>query len=187
MVRGSFDVERFIDACRASVAAGDGQAAVRELIAEAVSDPAAVASAMGDPEHAGLATLYRAPDLTVLNAEWAPWMCLKPHNHNMWSVVGVYSGREDNIFWRRVERTIEAAGARSLAGGDVTTLGRDIIHSVTNPIGKMTRAIHVYGGDFFAPVEPRSEWDPETLVERPWNMEETRRLFAEAEARSRRQ
>jgi hypothetical protein len=49
----------------------------------------------------------------------------------------------------------------------------------------MTRAIHVYGGDFFAPPRPRSEWDPETLVERPWDMEDTRRLFAEAEARFR--
>jgi predicted metal-dependent enzyme (double-stranded beta helix superfamily) len=185
MVRGSFDVERFIEACRAVVAAGEGQAAVRELIAEAVANPADVASAMGDPEHAGLGTLYRGHDLTILNATWAPWMCLKPHNHSMWSVVGVFSGREDNIFWRRADRTIEAAGARSLASREVTTLGRDVIHSVTNPIGKMTRAIHVYGGDFFAPAEPRSEWDPETLVEQPWNMENTRRLFAEAELRAR--
>jgi predicted metal-dependent enzyme (double-stranded beta helix superfamily) len=116
-------------------------------------------------------------------------MCFLPHNHNMWSVVGIFSGREDNIFWRRVERgiagSIEAAGARSLAKGDVTTLGRDIIHSVTNPIGKMTRAIHVYGGDFFAPVQPRSAWDPETLVEGPYEVDEIRRLFVEAEARSR--
>jgi hypothetical protein len=49
----------------------------------------------------------------------------------------------------------------------------------------MTRAIHVYGGDFFAPPRPRSEWDPETLVERPWDIEHTRRLFSEAEARAR--
>jgi predicted metal-dependent enzyme (double-stranded beta helix superfamily) len=103
----------------------------------------------------------------------------------MWSVVGLVSGREDNVFWRRTPASIEAAGARSLGAGDVAPLGVDIIHSVTNPIGKFTRAIHVYGGDFFAPVRPRSEWDPETLVERPWDMEGTRRLFAEAEARFR--
>jgi predicted metal-dependent enzyme (double-stranded beta helix superfamily) len=181
----SFDVERFLEACRAAVTAGDGQGAVRELVAGAISDAAAVASALGAPEHAGVSTLYRAPDLTVINFTWAPWMCFKPHNHNMWSVVGIFSGREDNIFWRRNERSIEAAGARSLATGEVTTLGRDIIHSVTNPVGKMTRAIHVYGGDFFAPIQPRSEWDPETLVERPWDMDDTRRLFAEADVRSR--
>ena len=47
------------------------------------------------------------------------------------------------------------------------------------------RAIHVYGGDFFEPPRPRSEWDPETLDERPWDIEHTRQLFAAAEARSR--
>ena len=29
-----------------------------------------------------------------------------PHNHQMWAVIGIYigiyTGREDNIFWRRV-------------------------------------------------------------------------------------
>jgi hypothetical protein len=75
--------------------------------------------------------------------------------------------------------------ARSLGAGEVTTLGRDIIHSVVNPIGRMTRAIHVYGGDFFAPLEARSEWDPESLVERPWDMDDSLRLFAEASARAR--
>lgn len=185
MRRSTFDIERFLAACRAAGAAPESEVAVSELVSEAVSDPGAVAAALGDPEHAGVHTLHRAPDLTVINFAWAPWMCFKPHNHNMWSVIGIFAGREDNVFWRRTERSIEAAGARSLGAGDVARLGRDIIHSVTNPIGKMTRAIHVYGGDFFAPVQPRSEWDHETLVERPWDMEDTRRLFAEAEARYR--
>jgi predicted metal-dependent enzyme (double-stranded beta helix superfamily) len=180
-----FDTDAFVEACRAAIATADGERVIRELVAEAVSEPASVASALGNPERAGLQTLYRAPDLTVINFTWAPWMCLKPHNHNMWSIVGMFVGREDNVFWRRTGQCIEAAGARSLGVGEVASLGRDIIHSVTNPIGKMTRAIHVYGGDFFAPLQPRSEWDHETLVERPWDMEDTRRLFVEAEARFR--
>jgi predicted metal-dependent enzyme (double-stranded beta helix superfamily) len=101
----------------------------------------------------------------------------------MFAVIGIYSGREDNVFWRRTETTIEATGARSLGTGDVAKLGRDIIHSVLNPIGKMTCALHVYGGDFFEPDEPRSEWDHETLIERPWNIDRVKSLFQEAEAR----
>jgi predicted metal-dependent enzyme (double-stranded beta helix superfamily) len=180
-----FSVDRFIEACRSAIAGSEPERAVRELVAHAVSDAPAVASALGEPAAAGPSVLHRAPDLTILDFAWAPWMCFKPHNHSMWSVVGIYSGREDNLFWRRTAGSIEAAGARSLAAGDVATLGRDVIHSVVNPIGRMTRAIHVYGGDFFAPPQPRSEWDPERLVERPWDMEDTLRLFAEAEARAR--
>ena len=185
MAQSRFELQGFLDTCRAAIAGADAERAVRELVIEALANPAAVATALGEPEHAGLETLHRAPDLTVINFTWAPWMCLKPHNHNMWSIVGVYLGREDNVFWRRTERGIEAAGARSLGAGDVVPLGPDIIHSVTNPIGRMTRAIHVYGGDFFLPVRPRSEWDHETLVERPWDLDDARRLFAEAEARFR--
>ena len=57
------------------------------------------------------------------------------------------------------------------------------IHSVINPVGKMTSGLHVYGGDFFNPPQPRSQWDHETLDEQPWDMENTRRVFREAEAR----
>ena len=176
-----FDVERFVDACRKAV--GEGQKAVREVVTEAVSDPAAVMKALGEPEHAGIFPLHRAPDLTVINFVWAPCMSLMPHDHQMYAVIGIYNGREDNLFWRRGDPTIEAAGAESLGAGDVATLGRNIIHSVVNPIGKMTTAIHVYGGDFFDPPEPRTQWDHETLEERPWDIEEARRTFRDAEAR----
>ncbi|MBI2308549.1 MAG: hypothetical protein HYU78_14765 [Rhodocyclales bacterium] len=176
-----FDKERFIADCIAAVA--DGQGAIRELVAAAVADPAGVMSALGEPEHAGLTPLYRSPDLTVINFVWAPCMSLMPHNHRMFSVVGIYAGREDNVFWRRTDAAIEATGARSLGRGDVATLDRDAIHSVLNPIGKQTCAIHVYGGDFFAPPQPRSQWDHETLAEQPWDVERVKVLFREAEAR----
>src|SRR5438034_5767966 len=176
-----FSKEKFIQDCIDGV--GDGPAAIREIVAGAVSDRTGMMSELGEPEHAGITPLYRSPQLTIINFVWAPCMSLMPHNHQMFSVVGIYSGREDNVFWRRTDTTIEAAGAKSLGAGDVATLGRDIIHSVVNPVSKMTCAIHVYGGDFFEPDEPRSEWDNETLVERPWNMEKVKSLFREAETR----
>jgi predicted metal-dependent enzyme (double-stranded beta helix superfamily) len=180
-----FNLDRFIEGCRTVVATTDAEVRVEELVAEAIADPASVVRALRAPERAGFEVLHRGPDLTILNFAWAPWMSFKAHNHRMWSVVGIFSGREDNIFWRRTPDAIEAAGARSLGTGNVARFGRDIIHSVVNPIGRMTRAIHVYGGDFFAPPRPRSEWDPETLAERPWDLADTRRLFVEAEARAR--
>ncbi len=158
---------------------------MREVVAEAVSDPAAVIAGLGEPERAGIGLLHRAPDLTIINFAWAPHMCLLPHNHRMYALIGITNGREDNVFWRRADGSIEAAGAETLGPGDIATLGPNIIHSVINPIGKMTTAIHVYGGDFFEPPEPRSEWDHETLEERPWDIETTRQVFRDAEARAR--
>ena len=80
--------------------------------------------------------LRSSDKLTILNIAWPPFMTVYPHNHGMWAVIGVYSGGEDNIFWRRHGDVIEAAGAKSLRVGDAAPLGRDIIHTVTNPIGR---------------------------------------------------
>ncbi|RTZ44423.1 hypothetical protein EKL30_07530 [Candidimonas sp. SYP-B2681] len=177
-----FDKDRFIQDCIEAVPAG--RDAIREIVALAVSDSEGVMKGLGTPEHAGITPLYRAPDLTIIKFVWAPCMSLMPHNHQMFAVIGIYSGREDNILWRRTQTSIRAAGAKSLGSGDVASFPRDVIHSVLNPIGKMTCAIHVYGGDFFEPGEPRSEWDHEKLIERPWNIDRVKSLFREAEARA---
>jgi predicted metal-dependent enzyme (double-stranded beta helix superfamily) len=183
-----FQKDQFIEDCRSAV--GDGQKAIRELVLEAVADPAGIMSELGEPSQAGVFPIHRADDLTIINFIWAPCMTLLPHNHNMFAVIGIYCGREDNIFWRRLDDGakgdvpgIEAAGAESMGPGQVATLGRDIIHSVANPITKYTSAIHVYGGDFFDPPKPRSQWDHETLIEAPWDMDNTRAVFHEAEER----
>jgi len=76
---------------------------------------------------------------------------------------------------------VEAAGARALREKDAEPLGRDIIHSVSNPLSKLTGALHVYGGDFFG--VQRSEWDAETLQEQQGSGEKMTRRFEEANAR----
>jgi len=100
----------------------------------------------------------------------------------MWAVVGLYTGREDNIFWRRIKGDphgrVEASMARSFAAGEAKPLGVNVIHSVTNPLSRLTGALHVYGGDFFA--ARRSEWDPETLREDRFDPDRAVRRFEEA-------
>jgi predicted metal-dependent enzyme (double-stranded beta helix superfamily) len=177
-----FDLDQFIADCNAAVRADHSHKLVREVVASAVSDPTAVVAGLGEPRRAEIQRLYNSAELTILNVIWGPLMTITPHNHLMWAVIGVYTGREDNIFWRRVQEEagarVEAAGAKSLGERDAEPLGRDIIHSVTNPLSRLTGAIHVYGGDFFS--VSRSEWDPETLLERSYDMEKNLRLFEAA-------
>jgi predicted metal-dependent enzyme (double-stranded beta helix superfamily) len=177
-----FDTEQFVADCRGALAQDRGGGrAMREVVARAVADPRALMAVLGEPRRGEIQKLCHAPDLTILNVVWGPRMAIHPHNHRMAAVIGVYTGAEDNIFWRRVEGgKIEAAGAEALRAGDCTVLGKDIIHSVTNPIPRLTGAIHVYGGDFFA--AERSEWDPETLTEQRYDVAKTTRLFEESNA-----
>jgi predicted metal-dependent enzyme (double-stranded beta helix superfamily) len=196
------DPARFIADCEAAVVAAGGQKdggqkdggqkdggqkdggqkAVRELMARAVSDRADVVAGLGEPKRAGIELLHRSSAVTVLNLIWGPRMTVMPHNHHMWAVIGIYGGREDNIFWRVLPPDarwpIEAAGAASLMPGEACVLGKDIIHSVTNPLGRLTAAIHVYGGDFLK--QEREEWHEETLVQAPYDQAKARRLFEES-------
>jgi predicted metal-dependent enzyme (double-stranded beta helix superfamily) len=180
-----FDLDSFAADCRAALAADKGgHRAVREVVARAVSEPGSVLAGLGAPRRGEVQKLFHAPDLTILNVVWGPRMTIMPHNHRMWAVIGVYTGCEDNIYWRRVDGgsdgKIEAAGAKALRARDCIALGKDLIHSVTNPIPRLTGAIHVYGGDFFA--AERSEWDPETLHEERYDVAKAMRLFEESNA-----
>jgi len=180
-----FDLDQFTADCRAARAADRSSKTICEVVKRAVSNPNGLLKSLGEPDRAGIREIYRSPDLSILNVIWAPRMMVMPHNHRMWAVIGVYGGREDNIFWRRIaeagEGQIEAAGARSIASKDVQPLGDDIIHSVTNPTSKFTAAIHIYGGDFFA--AHRSEWDSDTLSEQPFDGNRARQIFEEANRR----
>ncbi|QDU68870.1 hypothetical protein [Engelhardtia mirabilis] len=178
------DLERFVEDCVAANREGDPQAAVRAVLERAVHRPSDLRAALGDPTEAGLTALHRSQGLTILSATWTPQMNLVPHNHEVWALIGIYAGREDNIFWRRSERGISVRGAESLFEGDVSTLDVDAIHSVTNPLERYTAGIHIYGGDFFE--TPRSQWDPETREESPSDGNVIRGFFDRANERERR-
>lgn len=176
-----FEIERFIAECVAALKESSPELAIKEIVERTVSRPGEVEKALGTPRWAEIGTVYRSPELTILNIIWAPGMYLYPHDHRMWAVIGLYGGREDNVFYRRTAQGLAPAGTKDLEAAETILLGKTVIHAVTNPLRNFTGAIHVYGGDFFG--VPRSEWDPETLEERPYDVEKAKRVFLEANQR----
>lgn len=173
-----FEAEQLIEECRTALGESDVHGAIEAIVKKAVSQPGQVVRALGEPQLAGVDTLYRAPDLTILNVMWGPHMDLHPHDHRMWAVIGIYAGRENNKFYRRSKGGLTQHGLKGLDVKDTIPLGDTIIHSVSNPLDKITGAIHVYGGDFFE--TPRSEWNPQTFEEHPYDVEHTMRVFEES-------
>lgn len=178
------DLERFVADCVAASRESEPQAAVLEVLARTVRDPAAVRTALGEATEAGIRVLHRSRTLTIFSATWAPNMNLMPHDHRMWAAIGIYTGREDNILWRRSPDRIAADSAKALFAGDAVALEANAIHSVTNPLPRFTGGLHVYGGDFFDTA--RSHWNPETLDEEPSNGETIRAIFRKENERIRR-
>jgi predicted metal-dependent enzyme (double-stranded beta helix superfamily) len=172
-----FDLDAFMSECKDVVRETDARRAIKETLTRALEKSSSIAETLGKNE-GGINVVYNAPDLTVLNVVWAPHMFLPPHDHRMWAAIGIYGGTEDNTLYRRNPERIQAAGGRELHERDVLALGMDAIHSVRNPERRFTGAIHVYGGDFLN--QPRSQWDPDTLIEQPYDLAHVMQLFEKA-------
>jgi len=180
-----FDLDRFVADCLAALGEGSPRHAVQDVVARAMDDRAGIVRALGVPTKAGMTPLHHSPQLTILHVVWGPGMVMYAHDHAMWGVAGLIDGREDNILWRRVADDpaghIEARGAKALTPGDVLSLGADAIHSVVNPLDRLSASLHIYGGDFFC--RHSSEWHPDDLAERPFDIERAKAQFADANAR----
>ena len=178
-----FDPQELIASFQAALKEHSPELATKELMEQAMSRPSEVVSAFGTPTEGSVTTLLRSDELTVLNIIWPPGIAVYPHNHNLWAVIGLYGGQEDNTFFRRSPKdtSLTKAGFKELRAQDAIVLGKDAIHAVTNPRSVFTGAIHVYGGDFFA--EPRSEWDSEQSPEQPYSVDRLMQTFAEANER----
>lgn len=176
----AFDRDRFVEDCVRAHRA-QGMEAVGEVLAAELKDHHAVLRALGGPTKAGLDVMYSSPDLTIFAAHWTPQMNLLPHDHMMKALIGIYTGREDNILWRRGDDGIEAYEANCLFEGDIAYLPSNAIHSVTNPLQRFTGGIHIYDGDFFE--TERHQWDPETLAEEPSDGDAIKAMFAQENER----
>jgi predicted metal-dependent enzyme (double-stranded beta helix superfamily) len=175
-----FDVDSLLADAQNARAESEPLLAIKEVLARAIASGSGIADAL-PPVRAGIEPLHVSAQLTVLKVVWAPGMTLYPHDHRMWAAIGIYTAGEDNAFFRRSGTTLVQSGGKELRAGDVCLLGADTIHSVTNPLSQFAGAIHVYGGDFFE--TPRSEWDPETLHERPYDVTRALAQFEDANRR----
>jgi predicted metal-dependent enzyme (double-stranded beta helix superfamily) len=102
----------------------------------------------------------------------------------MWAAIGLYAGREDNRFFRRLDDDrLAVSGGTTLVDGDVAALGPETVHAVANPSREWTGAIHVYGGDYFS--VPRTQWLGDPPLAEPFDVLELTRVVEGAAADAR--
>lgn len=181
-----FDKDQFIADCLSAVRTEDRpQAAVKELVTRAVSDPASIESEVRPWSESPMMTVWhRSDELTALHIVWPPEVDLFAHDHNLWAVIGLYGGREDNSFYRRLDDgRIEPNTGKTLLEKDVISLGPEVVHSVANPTREWTAALHVYGGEFF--TTPRTMWSKDTLEPLPLDVDFIRANLEGAAERAR--
>jgi predicted metal-dependent enzyme (double-stranded beta helix superfamily) len=125
-------LEEFVSNCR-TIARNESQPmlAMKELIERATTDRRLRDELPG--KGPGIFTLHRDETITVFQIVVPSGYTSSPHDHRMWAVVGICSGREDNEFFRRTTTTLEPSGGRSIEDGNVLAMGTETIHAVANP------------------------------------------------------
>lgn len=127
---------------------------LRELISE--DDWLPDAFAAPDPDRYRQYLLYRDPDarFTVVSFVWGPGQKTPVHDHQVWGLVGMLRGAEDETrYTRRADGTLAASGVARLVPGQVEAVSPRIgdIHQVSNAFAdKVSISIHVYGADIGA-------------------------------------
>ena len=64
-----FDTDKFVEDCKRALADDESHKAVREVVAEAVSDPGAIVKSLGAPTEAGFTPLYHTDDLKFTSGD----------------------------------------------------------------------------------------------------------------------
>jgi predicted metal-dependent enzyme (double-stranded beta helix superfamily) len=117
--------------------------------------------------------IYRSERLTLLAGSVPPGFAAGPRNHNLRSVVSVYSGREDNEYFNwdgnKLERTVSA----SVVAPGVLPNPADVIHAIRNPLDEPLFVLYAYGGVLLG--TPRSNRNPETREEIPFDCKKVAR------------
>jgi hypothetical protein len=67
-----FDTQQLISDCQAALGESNAQAAVNEIVQRAIRKPEPIIRALGEPRLAGIDTIYKGPELTILNVLWGP-------------------------------------------------------------------------------------------------------------------
>ena len=174
------DIDTFVNCCIDLVQKDNAEEKIKDLMEDMLSNPLEFSAQFEKMNEAKIDTIYHSNKLTIVNLVWAPRMSRQAHNHNLWAVIGVYSGVEENIFYSKTDdHRITETGDLTLSAGDVVSLGKDAIHSVKNPSANQpTGGIHVYGGDHFGVA--RSEWRLDSMEEIPYDTKNAFNVFRRA-------
>lgn len=160
-----FDLQEFVDECRAALADSMPARTIEVLVKKAISAPDEVREAFANAEtverQGPITFAFRDAALSVADVTTPPGLRSPVHDHQMWAVIGVYDGQEHNRFYQWEGGELQEKGERLLEEGEVIVLDPDAVHAIANPLPTNCAAIHVYGGDLVEQPK-RSLWNPHT-------------------------
>lgn len=163
----SFDKEQFVADCLRAAGATDPVAAVREVLAAAIADPAAIDTALGSEVGGDFGILHASDELTLQRIVFPAGYSTGLHEHRLWALLAVYAGTERHEIYRVAGDRLEAEAVREHAAGGIEILSPEHAHSSSAVGTEHLRGFHVYLGNLFA--TDAGEWDEPDGKRRPFS------------------
>ncbi len=160
----SFSKEMYIQAACEVAKIPQPTKALRKLLEETLADPGSVIGAisLGDEEEI---MLYEDDSLSLWFCRFNPDVVMPPHEHKMTVHIGVLSGGEKNIMYRRENNELKHIKTKVVHSGEILTLGPDGIHAVTADGDKPSYALHIYEEPLMQVKRSLFDWDSGEKVE----------------------
>ena len=159
-----FSVESFVQSVRYAATLENPENAIREVLLETIKTPEAIfAATSGEDEDEIL--YFEDDSVSIWRCRFQPKILMLPHEHCLKVLIGVYSGGEKSILYRRTEEGLKEAGTVTAHAGEVITLGKAAIHAVTTHDDRPSDAIHVYLGPLMKLERDLFDWDSGKAIE----------------------
>lgn len=150
--------EAFVKAAREAASAPEPSKSVRALLEATLKDPQTLAKEIPSQAEDEI-LLFEDDTVSIWSCRFTPATVLPPHEHKMSVHIGVVSGCEKNIMFRREEGALSHAATKLVKAGDILSLGPDGIHAVTAGGTIPSHALHIYLGPLTQTDRSLFDWE----------------------------
>lgn len=160
----SFSYDDFVAAARVAACAENPNDAVKSLLATTLADPDLKAS--GLPHHdEDEILLFEDETVSIWSCQFDPKFVMPPHEHKMHVHIGVVSGYEKNIMFRRDDNKLTHIVTKIVNPGEVLSIGPDGLHAVSASGNDHSHALHVYLGPLTKVKRDLFDWTTGAVVD----------------------
>lgn len=141
----SFNYTEFVEKIRAAASSKTPTKSVREELASTLVSAELKSSGLPQQDEDEI-LLFEDDTVSIWSCRFDPKFVMPPHEHKMEVHIGVVSGHEKNIMFRKDDGALKHIKSLIVKPGEVLSIGADALHAVTANGDTHSHALHVYLG-----------------------------------------
>ena len=114
-----------------------------------------------------VSSIYISTEVSVRKIIMPPYYHGHIHDHNIWTVGGIFKGIEENVYYQEDSQGLAETKTERTTAGNCFMMEKHIIHAVRNSSDQTTLSLHIYGGDLMQ--EQKYIWHPLTFTKLPYD------------------